>query len=74
MAAHNARPTLGYPSQTEAIIALYLRGFSNMTIREHTGAPRGTVGRAIHEYRWSRGLPTTTHAYRARDRVRSASL
>lgn len=70
MPSHNARPTLGHPTLTAAIVALHVDGCTNMAIRERTGASRGAVGRAIHEYRWMSGLPVTTRTYRAKDVVR----
>lgn len=73
MAIHNSIPTMGFPSKTAAIVALHRSGMANIDIRKMTGATRGAVGRAIHEYRAANRLPVTSRPYRAKDVKRGAN-
>lgn len=56
--AHPPRPTLGYPNQKAACIALFLAGTAPAVISERTGASINNVHRALTEYRKRNGLPT----------------
>lgn len=51
----NAIPTLGYPTQRAAVIALYEQRVEPKAIAERTGATINSVHRAIHDYRVSSG-------------------
>lgn len=48
-------PTLGYPSQKQAVIALYEQRVEPRAIAERTGATVNSVHRAIHDYRVKSG-------------------
>jgi len=48
-------PTLGYPTQKDAIIALYEQRAEPKKIAQLTGAPINSVHRALHDYRVSTG-------------------
>ena len=48
-------PTLGYPSQKDAIIALYEQRVEPRAIAAQTGAAVNSVHRAIHDYRTATG-------------------
>lgn len=50
-----AIPTLGYPSQRAAVIALYEHRVEPKGIAARTGATINSVHRAIHDYRVSSG-------------------
>lgn len=51
-------PTLGYPSQKAAVIALFLDGVEPNDIAEAVGAPINAVQRSLSEYRRDNSLPT----------------
>ncbi len=67
MPARPPLPTLGYPSQTDAIIALHKAGASPWNISQATGASINSVHRALAIYRKRRGIPTP--ARRPREHV-----
>lgn len=46
-----AKPTLGYPSRTAAILALRAKGFTNQEIAEQIGIQPCTVGALLTSYR-----------------------
>jgi len=48
-------PTLGYPSQKAAVIALYEQRVEPKAIALQTGASQNSVHRAIHDYRVATG-------------------
>lgn len=50
-------PTLGYPSQKAAIVALHKQGHDADTIARVVGAPINSVQRALSEYRQKYGIP-----------------
>lgn len=58
-------PTLGYPSQTEAIIALHKAGTSALNISQMTGASINSVHRALTKYRQRQGIPAPARQPRA---------
>lgn len=56
-----AIPTLGFPTQKDAVIALYEQGHAPSLIAHEIGASRNSVTRAIHDYRVKTGrmIPAT---------------
>lgn len=49
-------PTLGYPSQSAAIVALYLDGIAPSVIARRTDASINSVTRSIRDYRKKTGV------------------
>lgn len=55
MVSRTPIPTLGYPSQKDAVIALYEERVEPKAIAELTGASINSVHRALHDYRAATG-------------------
>lgn len=57
-------PTLGFPSQKEAIVHLYLKGMSPGLIAQKINGSRNSVNRAIYDHVCSGGerVTPTLHA------------
>ena len=56
-------PTLGYPSQSAAIVGLYLDGMQPRAIAEKVGASINSVQRSLSQYRAKNGIPTPERVY-----------
>lgn len=68
-----AIPTLGYPSRTEAILALTSQGLSDRQIAERLGMTKGGVSGLKSKWRTVRkNLPIKIPAYVRADLVREA--
>lgn len=58
MAWREPIPTMGYPSQKAAIVALFLDGVPAREIAELVGTSINSVQRSITSYRKKNGIPT----------------
>jgi len=59
------KPCMGYPSQTEAVIALYEAANHPKLIAKRTGLPLNSIYRAISGYRKSTGRSVAPAPYQA---------
>lgn len=64
------KPCMGYPSQTEAVIALYEAANHPKLIAKRTGLALNSVYRAISDYRKSTGRAVAPSPYQAEQESR----